>query len=71
MSENIPDALNHQVAGATKHVPPERDAGAHDVDALDREPAARQAADHRAGHPERPGPSTGGSDELDETNGGG
>jgi hypothetical protein len=67
MSENIPDALNHQVVGATKHVrPPEPD-----EEVLEREPSAEQAAEHAAGHPERPGPSTGGSDELDETNGGG
>ncbi|MGD9999105.1 MAG: hypothetical protein AB7L17_09210 [Ilumatobacteraceae bacterium] len=67
MSENIPDALNHQVVAATAHVrPPEPE-----DDALEREPARKQAAEHAAGHPERPGPSTGGSDELDETNGGG
>jgi hypothetical protein len=67
MSENIPDALNHQVAAVTKHVhvPEPED------EALEHEPASEQAAEHAAGHPERPGPSTGGSDELAETNGGG
>jgi hypothetical protein len=69
MSENIPDALMHEVAAVTKHVERPRP----EDDAEEREPSAEQAAERgplpHADRTDRP--STGGSDRLHETNGGG